>query len=296
MQTQMLIGGKWLDGSGSNRIEVLNPANGEVIAEVAAGTPADATAAVDAADLAQRSWAATAPRVRSEVLRNCWQTLINHTDELAGLITAEHGKPMADAKGEIAYAAEFFRWTAEEAVRIDGVIKTAPSGAHKILIHHPPVGVVVMVTPWNFPAAMITRKVAPALAAGNACVIKPPKETPLTALRVAELLEEAGVPAGRVNVVPTLSSGSWFEAATCSFAAHSEHVHTCRHVVNIIRDGRSRHTVHKPRVTECSRAWTRMNARSSSDTEFFCSRKRTAAWLYSSRPSITSERASFRLR
>ena len=175
MQTQMLIGGKWLDGSDSNRIEVLNPANGEVIAEVAAGTPADATAAIDAADLAQRSWAATAPRVRSEVLRNCWQTLLNHTDELAGLITAEHGKPTADAKGEIAYAAEFFRWNAEEAVRIDGVIKTAPSGAHKILIHHPPVGVVVMVTPWNFPAAMITRKVAPALAAGNACVIKPPR-------------------------------------------------------------------------------------------------------------------------
>lgn len=214
MQTQMLIGGKWLDGSDSNRIEVFNPANGEVIAEVAAGTPADATAAVDAADLAQRSWAATAPRVRSEVLRNCWQTLLDHTDELAGLITAEHGKPTADAKGEIAYAAEFFRWNAEEAVRIDGVIKTAPSGAHKILIHHPPVGVVVMVTPWNFPAAMITRKVAPALAAGNACVIKPPKETPLTALRVAELLEEAGVPAGLVNVVPTHSSGSWFEAAT----------------------------------------------------------------------------------
>lgn len=212
MQTQMLIGGTWSDGP--DRVSVTNPATGEELAEVAAGGPAEATAAVDAADRAQRGWAATAPRVRSEILRSCFQTLIEHTDELGTLITLEHGKPLADAKGEIAYAAEFFRWNAEEAVRIDGVIKTAPGGANKIIVHHPPVGVVVMVTPWNFPAAMITRKVAPALAAGNACVIKPPRETPLTALRIAELLEEAGVPAGLVNVVPTASSGSWFDAAT----------------------------------------------------------------------------------
>ena len=129
------------------------------------------------------------------------------------MITAEHGKPLADAQGEVAYAAEFFRWNAEEAVRITGTISTAPGGGNKIIVHHPPVGVVVMVTPWNFPAAMITRKVAPALAAGNAVVIKPPKEAPLTALRVAELLEEAGVPPGVVNVVPTTDSGSWFDAA-----------------------------------------------------------------------------------
>jgi succinate-semialdehyde dehydrogenase/glutarate-semialdehyde dehydrogenase len=212
MQTQMLIGGVWSDGP--DRVSVTNPATGEEIATVAAGGPAEATAAVEAADQAQRSWAQTAPRVRAEVLRSCWQTLIDHTDELATLITLEHGKPLADAKGEIAYAAEFFRWNSEEAVRIDGIIKTAPGGANKIIVHHPPVGVVVMVTPWNFPAAMITRKVAPALAAGNACVVKPPKETPLTALRIAELLEEAGVPAGLVNVVPTQSSGSWFDAAT----------------------------------------------------------------------------------
>ncbi len=212
MQTQMLIGGVWSDGP--DRVSVTNPATGEEIATVAAGGPAEAIAAVEAADQAQRSWAQTAPRVRAEVLRSCWQTLIDHTDELATLITLEHGKPLADAKGEIAYAAEFFRWNSEEAVRIDGIIKTAPGGANKIIVHHPPVGVVVMVTPWNFPAAMITRKVAPALAAGNACVIKPPKETPLTALRIAELLEEAGVPAGLVNVVPTQSSGSWFDAAT----------------------------------------------------------------------------------
>ncbi len=212
MQTKMLIGGEWLDGS--DRIAVLNPATGDVVAEVAGGGPADATAAVEAADQAQRSWAGTAPRVRSEILRNCFHAVLEHSDDLAQIITAEHGKPLADAKGEVAYAAEFFRWNAEEAVRIDGHISTAPSGLHKIIVHHPPVGVVVMVTPWNFPAAMITRKVAPALAAGNACVIKPPKETPLTALRVAAILEDAGVPPGLVNVVPTMSSGSWFEAAT----------------------------------------------------------------------------------
>lgn len=212
MQSQMLIDGTWSEGP--DRLAVTNPATGEEIAQVAAGGPAEATAAVDAAARAQRGWAATAPRVRSEILRACFQTLIEHTDELGTLITLEHGKPLADAKGEIAYAAEFFRWNAEEAVRIDGIIKTAPGGANKIIVHHPPVGVVVMVTPWNFPAAMITRKVAPALAAGNACVIKPPRETPLTALRIAQLLEEAGVPPGLVNVVPTASSGSWFDAAT----------------------------------------------------------------------------------
>jgi succinate-semialdehyde dehydrogenase / glutarate-semialdehyde dehydrogenase len=148
------------------------------------------------------------------VLRGCWSTLRDHTDELAELITSEHGKPLADARGEIAYAAEFFRWNGEETVRIHGSIASAPSGANRIIVRHPPVGVVVMVTPWNFPAAMITRKVAPALGAGNAVVIKPPRETPLTALRVADLLQQAGVPDGVVNVVPTANAGSWFDAAT----------------------------------------------------------------------------------
>ncbi len=212
MKNQLLIGGTWRDGSG-DRIPVLDPSSSEEIAQVANGSPADAVAAVDAAAVAQKSWAAMAPRARSEVLRNCWQTLIDHADELAELITREHGKPLVDAKGEITYAAEFFRWNAEEAVRIHGSLSTAPSGANKIIVHHPPVGVVVMVTPWNFPAAMITRKVAPALAAGNAVVIKPAAETPLTALRVGELLEEAGVPAGVVNMVPTSDPGAWFDAA-----------------------------------------------------------------------------------
>lgn len=213
MREQLLIGGSWVDGSDGGRIEVLNPATGEVITSIADGTPADAAAACDAAAAAQLDWAKTAPRARAEVLRSCWQILLDHADELGELITLEHGKPLADAKGEIAYAAEFFRWNSEETVRIHGSMGVAPSGQNKIIVRHPPVGVVTMVTPWNFPAAMITRKLAPALGAGNAAVIKPAKETPLTALRVAELLEEAGVPAGLINVVPTSTSGAWFDAA-----------------------------------------------------------------------------------
>ena len=213
MRSELLIGGEWRQGSEDGRIVVLDPATDQQVAEVADGTPADAIAACDAAEAAQVAWAATAPRVRSEILRNCWQTMVDHTDELASLIVREHGKPMADAKGEIAYSAEFFRWNAEETVRIRGEIGTAPGGANKIIVHHPPVGVVLMVTPWNFPAAMITRKLAPALGAGNAVVIKPPREAPLTALRIADLLQEAGVPAGLVNVVPTSTSGAWFDAA-----------------------------------------------------------------------------------
>ena len=213
MQTQLLIDGTWSAGATGATIPVLDPATGDRVAEVADGTPADAHAACVAAAAAQRGWAAAAPRARSEVLRSCWQALVEHTDELAELITREHGKPLADARGEIAYAAEFFRWNAEEAVRIHGSIGTAPGGTNKIVVHHPPVGVVVIVTPWNFPAAMITRKLAPALAAGNAVVIKPPRETPLTALRIGELLGEAGVPDGVVNIVPTTSAGAWFDAA-----------------------------------------------------------------------------------
>jgi succinate-semialdehyde dehydrogenase/glutarate-semialdehyde dehydrogenase len=213
MRSELLIGGSWRQGSEDGRIAVIDPATTEQVAEVADGTPADAVAACDAAEAAQAKWAKTAPRERSEILRNCWKTMVDHTDELASLIVREHGKPLADAKGEITYSAEFFRWNAEETVRIRGDIGTAPSGANKIIVHHPPVGVVLMVTPWNFPAAMITRKLAPALGAGNAVVIKPPKDTPLTALRVADLLQEAGVPPGLVNVVPTSNSGAWFDAA-----------------------------------------------------------------------------------
>jgi succinate-semialdehyde dehydrogenase/glutarate-semialdehyde dehydrogenase len=212
MRTELMIGGKWQQGSGDGRIQVLDPATDETVAEVADGTPIDAVAACDAADAAQKKWARVAPRERSEILRNCWKVLLEHTDELAGLIVREHGKPLADAKGEIAYSAEFFRWNAEEAVRVRGEIAVAPSGGNRLIVHHPPVGVVALITPWNFPAAMVARKIAPALAAGNGIVIKPPKETPLTALRVVDLLQEAGVPDGLVNVVPTSTAGDWLDA------------------------------------------------------------------------------------
>lgn len=210
MRTEMFVGGRWTTGAAS--IAVADPSTGEEFAEVADGSPSDARRACDAAAAAQADWATVAPRERSEVLRRCWETLVAHTDELAGLIVREHGKPLADATGEIAYAAEFFRWNAEETVRIQGSLGIAPSGANRIIVRHPPVGVVAMITPWNFPAAMITRKLAPAIGAGNAVVIKPAKETPLTALRIAELLAEAGVPDGVVNVVPTSNAGEWFEA------------------------------------------------------------------------------------
>lgn len=213
MNRQLYIDGAWRDGSTGDTFEVINPATGQAIATVAAGTPADATAACEAASRHQREWAKRPPRERSEILRACWATMMEHIDELAELIVAEHGKPLADARGEIVYASEFFRWNAEETVRIRGELGMAPSGNNRILVRHPPVGVVVMITPWNFPAAMITRKLAPALGAGNGVVIKPPKEAPLTALRLAELMEGAGVPPGLVNVVPTNTSGAWFDAA-----------------------------------------------------------------------------------
>ncbi len=213
MRTQLFIGGEWRDGASGDTFDVTDPATEQVVASVAAGTAADATSACQAAHVAQSSWADRAPRERAEILRRCHQLMMDNQDELANLIVAENGKPLADASGEVAYAAEFFRWNAEEAVRIRGSIGTAPSGANRIIVHHPPVGVVVIITPWNFPAAMITRKLAPALAAGNAVVIKPPTETPLTALRVAELLSEAGVPDGVVNVVPTTDAKAWFDAA-----------------------------------------------------------------------------------
>lgn len=213
MQTQLFIDGDWRPGSSGATVAVTNPATGEHLADVAAGTAADATAACAAADRAQRVWATIAPRDRAEILRRCWELMLANQDELARLIVKEQGKPLADATGEVAYAAEFFRWNSEEAVRIHGTLSTAPSGANRIIVHHPPVGVVVVITPWNFPAAMITRKLAPALAAGNGVVIKPPAETPLTALRLAEIFTEAGVPAGLVNVVVAEDPSAWFDAA-----------------------------------------------------------------------------------
>ncbi len=213
LQTKLLIDGTWREGSDNATFPVFDPSSGATLAEVSAGSVDDVVAACDSAQRAQRVWAAVAPRDKAEILRRCWQGLLDHQDSLARLITSEHGKALGDSAGEVAYAAEFFRWNAEEAVRLRGELALAPAGGRRMLVQHHPIGVVVIVTPWNFPAAMITRKLAPALAAGNAAVIKPPAETPLTALRVAEILLEAGVPDGLVNVVPTQDPGAWFDAA-----------------------------------------------------------------------------------
>ena len=207
METELFIGGKWAPASAGGRFDVHDPATGAVIASVADGGEVDAIAAVDAAAAAAAGWAATPPRVRSEVLRRAFELMTERAAELARLISLENGKALTDAKGEVAYAAEFFRWFAEEAVRADGAIATAPSGANRILVTRQPVGVCVLVTPWNFPAAMATRKIGPALAAGCTVILKPASDTPLTALAMAAILAEAGVPEGVVNVVPSRSSG-----------------------------------------------------------------------------------------
>jgi succinate-semialdehyde dehydrogenase/glutarate-semialdehyde dehydrogenase len=205
--TGLFIDGQWRDGSEGATIDVFDPSTGDVIVAVADATINDAMDAVAAAHRAAKGWAATPPRKRSEILRRCFELMIERKDMLAELISLENGKTLADAQGEVAYAAEYFRWFAEEAVRLNGEISTAPSGANKILVEYQPIGVAVLVTPWNFPAAMATRKVGPALAAGCTCVLKPATETPLTALVLAALYKEAGVPDGVVNVVTTSKSG-----------------------------------------------------------------------------------------
>jgi succinate-semialdehyde dehydrogenase/glutarate-semialdehyde dehydrogenase len=186
--------------------EVCNPATTEVVAVVPDGTTSDATAAVDAAAAAFPAWAATAPRARAEVLRRAYELVVADAERLAALITSENGKSLEDARAEVAYAAEFFRWFSEEAVRTEGEYGVSPAGGTRSVVTHRPVGVAALVTPWNFPAAMATRKIAPALAAGCTVVLKPAAETPLTALAIKELLTEAGVPDGVVGVVPTTAA------------------------------------------------------------------------------------------
>ena len=201
LSTDLFIGGQWRAGSRDGRIAVHNPADRSVIADVADADEADALACVDAADKAAKGWAKTPPRQRAEILRRCFELMTRDADQLAELISLENGKALKDAKGEVAYAAEFFRWFAEEAVRETGNLGHAPSGANRILVQHQPIGISLLITPWNFPAAMATRKIAPALAAGCTCILKPATETPLTAYAVAALLAEAGVPDGVVNVL-----------------------------------------------------------------------------------------------
>lgn len=195
----LMIGGR---RTGADReFDVTDPADGQVIASMANGTPRHAVAAVDAASSALSGWSRTTPRSRSEILRAAFEAMIRQRDDLAALICAENGKARPDALAEVTYAAEFFRWYAEEAVRPDGEYGVAPGGGARTLVTHRPIGVAALVTPWNFPAAMAARKLAPALAAGCTTVLKPAAETPLTALAIVRLLEAAGLPAGVVNLV-----------------------------------------------------------------------------------------------
>jgi succinate-semialdehyde dehydrogenase/glutarate-semialdehyde dehydrogenase len=204
----LLIGGEWTAGRGGATLPVINPATEDAVAEVADGTVQDALDAVSAAHDALAGWAATPPRQRAECLRRTFELMTENAEALARLMVIENGKALRDARAEAAYSAEFFRWYAEEAVRMDGVLMQAPSGANKILVTRQPVGVCVLVTPWNFPAAMATRKIGPALAAGCTVVLKPAEDTPLTALYIAGLLAQAGVPDGVINVLPTLKPGA----------------------------------------------------------------------------------------
>jgi succinate-semialdehyde dehydrogenase/glutarate-semialdehyde dehydrogenase len=206
--TDLYIGGKAVPPADGGRFDVIDPATGGVITSVADGSVADAISAVDAAAAAAPAWSATAPRQRAEILRAAFELMTARAEDFAQLIALENGKALPDARGEVAYAAEFFRWYSEEAVRIVGSMGTAPSGANKILVTHQPVGICVLVTPWNFPAAMATRKIGPALAAGCTVILKPASDTPLTALAIAALLDEAGVPPGVVNVLPGRRSGA----------------------------------------------------------------------------------------
>ncbi|MFO7689805.1 MAG: NAD-dependent succinate-semialdehyde dehydrogenase [Cryobacterium sp.] len=201
------IGGESRPAGDGARIDVINPATGVSIGSVASATVDDGLAAVAAAEQALPGWAAIAPRERGEILRRVFDLMTEKTELLARLIVVENGKALADARGEIRYAAEFFRWFSEEAVRLQGSLQRSPGGSNRILVDHRPIGVSVLVTPWNFPAAMATRKIAPALAAGCTVILKPASDTPLTALAIAQILIDAGVPAGVVNVLPSKRSG-----------------------------------------------------------------------------------------
>ncbi|MFF9045907.1 NAD-dependent succinate-semialdehyde dehydrogenase [Streptomyces parvulus] len=201
--TQLFIGGTWTDAADGAVLPVHDPATGETVRHVADAGAKDARLAEDAAVQAQEAWARTAPRARSEILRRAHEIVLDRTDELARLMTAEMGKPLAEARGEVAYAAEFFRWFSEEAVRIDGGHGVLPDGRTRMLLSRRPVGPCLLITPWNFPLAMGARKIAPAVAAGCTMVHKPAPQTPLSSLALAAILEEAGLPGGVLNVVTT---------------------------------------------------------------------------------------------
>ncbi|MBA3807926.1 MAG: NAD-dependent succinate-semialdehyde dehydrogenase [Solirubrobacterales bacterium] len=209
--TQLYIAGEWRDGSGGGTLAVEDPSTGESLIDVADGQADDAMAALGAASEKQGEWAACAPRDRGEILRRAYEAIVEQTDELAMLMTLEMGKALAESKAEIAYAAEFFRWFSEEAVRIHGRYMVNTTGKGRILTMRQPVGPCVFVTPWNFPTAMGTRKIAPAIAAGCTMVVKPAQQTPLSMLALAKILEQAGLPGGVLNVITAKQSGAVIE-------------------------------------------------------------------------------------
>jgi len=199
MHTQLYIDGQWVDGV--SKVAVHDPSDGSVIAEVSLAGDAHCEAAIAAADTAAVSWAKTAPRYRSEILRKAFEIMTSEIEAIATLISRENGKAMPDARGEAAYAAEFFRWFAEETVRTPGDFRKSPSGDKRILVTHEPIGLSILITPWNFPAGMATRKIGPAVAAGCTMILKPATETPLTAMYIVDVMERAGLPKGVLNLV-----------------------------------------------------------------------------------------------
>ncbi|MGV0806583.1 NAD-dependent succinate-semialdehyde dehydrogenase [Mycolicibacterium setense] len=206
--TGLFIGGQWRDAADGRVFDVENPATGAVLAVVADAGPSDGDEALAAAVAAQSDWARTAPRYRSEILRNAFDLVMSRQDWLAEVMTSEMGKPLAESKGEVAYAAEFLRWFSEEAVRISGDHTTTGDGANRIIVTREPVGPCVLITPWNFPLAMGTRKIAPAVAAGCTMVLKPAPQTPLTSLALAAIMQEAGLPDGVLSVVNTTDAAT----------------------------------------------------------------------------------------
>jgi succinate-semialdehyde dehydrogenase/glutarate-semialdehyde dehydrogenase len=217
--TQLLIGGEWRDASGGGTLAVEDPATGETLVEVADAQPDDAVAALAAAADAQAEWAAHPPRERGEILRSAFETLVERSDDLALLMTLEMGKAVRESKAEITYAAEFLRWFSEQAVRVDGRYAVNANGKGRTLVMKQPVGPCLLITPWNFPMAMGTRKIGPAIAAGCTMVMKPASQTPLSMLALAQILEEAGLPGGVLNVITSSSSGSVMEPLIRDFRA-----------------------------------------------------------------------------
>ena len=199
MRTQLYIDGQWVEGA--SKVAVHDPSDGSVIVEVSLASDAQCGAAIAAADAAAAEWAKTAPRFRSEILRKAFEIMTSEIEAIATLISRENGKAMPDARGEAGYAAEFFRWFAEEAVRTPGDFRKSPSGDKRILVTHQPIGLSILITPWNFPAGMATRKIGPAVAAGCTMILKPATETPLTAMYVVDIMERAGLPKGVLNLV-----------------------------------------------------------------------------------------------